>query len=279
MFLNYNRKINNIAISISIFIIILILVSGAAGSAYCMSPDVNSKEFTGEESGSSSGTDTAEVNIKGPVTGFETDYISKYVWYGIPLSDGAVAQSCLWLENRGYTYMIYGNYDLSRREFDQYNLYFSKAFQMGVFETEMAVQSYTYPTAEDSPSTREFIMTLTRPYRNFDLYLSQSWDIQTYKGSYVADLGIAFEREAGRGSFKSSFYLEYGSRIFNEVNLELAKPAIDMAGAEISYTYTRNDGYYIRPHAEYSLAIDRDLKEIIEKPDTLSYGIAVGKYF
>jgi len=68
---------------------------------------------------------------------------------------------------------------------------------MGVFETEMAVQSYTYPTAEDSPPTREFIMTLTRPYRNFDLYLSQSWDIQTYKGSYVADLGIAFEREAG----------------------------------------------------------------------------------
>ena len=279
MFLNHNVKMNNIAISISIFIIILIFVSGAAGSAYCKSPDESSKEFTGEESGSSSETYTAEVNIKGPVTGFETDYISKYVWYGIPLSDGAVAQSCLWLENRGYTYMIYGNYDLSRREFDQYNLYFSKAFQMGVFETEMAVQSYTYPTAEDSPATREFIMTLTRPYRNFDLYLSQSWDIQTYKGSYVADLGIAFEREAGRGSFKSSFYLEYGSRIFNEVNLELSKPAIDMAGAEISYTYTRKDGYYIRPHAEYSLAIDRDLKEIIEKPDTLSYGIAVGKYF
>ena len=267
MFLNHNSKINNIAISISIFIIIFIFVSGAAGSAYCMSPDENSKEFTGE------------VNIKGPVTGFETDYISKYVWYGIPLSDGAVAQSCLWLENRGYTYMIYGNYDLARREFDQYNLYLSKSFKMGVFETEMAVQSYHFPTFEDSPSTREFIMTLTRPYRNFDLYLSQSWDLQTYKGSYVADLGISFEREAGSGSFKSSFYLEYGSRIFNEVNLELSKPAIDIAGAEISYTYTRKDGYYIRPHAEYSLAIDRELKEIIEKPDTLSYGIAVGKYF
>lgn len=215
----------------------------------------------------------------GAATGFETDYISKYVWYGIPLSEGAVAQSYLWLENRGYTYMIYGNFDLARREFDQYNLNVSKTFNMGVFEAEATLQSYHFPTAEDTPSTREFIMTLTRPYGNFSLYLSQAWDIHTYKGSYVADLGVSIEREAGRGEFKSSFFIEYGSRIFNEINLEFPQPAIDMAGIETSYTYTRHDGIYIRPHAEYYFVINKDLKKLVEKPDTFSYGVAVGRYF
>lgn len=215
-----------------------------------------------------------------PSIGFETDYISKYVWYGIPLSDGAVAQSSLWLENRGYTYMIYGNFDLAKRVFDQYNLYISKSVQAGRIEAEFALQSYHFPRDEEALSTREFILTLTRPFKNFDLYVSQSWDIQTYKGSYIADFGISFERETPRGEvFKSSFYIEYCSRIFNELNLELSKPAFDMAGSEFSYTYTRKDGIYIKPHAEYYTAIDKDLKDIVEKPDTFSYGITVGKTF
>jgi len=221
-----------------------------------------------------------EDDAKKSSIGFETDFTSKYIWYGIPLSKGGVALSSLWLEQKGWTYMVYGNFDLTDRVFNQFNLYVSKALTIGALETEFAVQSYFYPHTEDSPMTNEFILTLTKPYKNFSLYLSQSWDIKTYKGAYVADLGVSIERAAGaKGLFKSAVYLEYGSKTFNEVNLELPKAAINTANAEVSYTYTRKDGIYFRPHAEYSVVIDKDLKELVEKPDTLSYGFAIGKNF
>jgi len=236
------------------------------------------------EDGAETGTEGEKIakedDAKRSAVGFETDFTSKYIWYGIPLSKGGVALSSLWLEQNGWTYMVYGNFDLTDRVFNQYNLYVSKALTIGALETELAVQSYFYPHTEDSPMTNEFILTLTKPFKNFSLYLTQSWDIKTYKGAYVADLGVSIERAAGaKGLFKSAVYLEYGSETFNTVNLELSKAAINTAGAEVSYTYTRKDGIYFRPHAEYSVVIDKDLKTLVEKPDTLSYGFAVGKNF
>ncbi len=234
----------------------------------------------GAEPGVEDENSPKEDDAKETTVGFETDITSKYIWYGIPLSKGGVALSSLWLEQKGWTYMVYGNFDLTDRVFNQFNLYVSKALTIGALETEFAVQSYFYPHTEDSPMTNEFILTLTKPYKNFSLYLSQSWDIKTYKGAYIADLGVSIERAAGaKGLFKSAVYLEYGSKTFNEVNLELPKAAINSAGAEVSYTYTRKDGIYFRPHAEYSVVIDKDLKDLVEKPDTLSYGFAVGKNF
>jgi len=256
--------------------LVIIYACGAgpeAAYAFSHGGAKNSRAESGE-------IETEEDAPSRPSIGFETDYISKYVWYGIPLSDGAVAQSSLWLENRGYTYMIYGNFDLAKRVFDQYNLYISKSIQAGPVEAEFALQSYHFPEDEEALSTREFILTLTKPFKNFDLYVSQAWDIQTYKGYYIADFGISLERETPRGGvFKSSLYVEFCSRIFNELNFELSKPGFDMIGSEISYTHTRKDGVYIKPHAEYYTAIDKDLKEIVEKPDTFSYGITVGKTF
>ena len=224
--------------------------------------------------------DTKEGGLKNSSIGFETDITSKYIWYGIPLSKGGVAQSSLWLEENGWTYMVYGNLDFTDRVFNQFNIYISKSLNIGALETEFAAQSYFYPHTEDSPMTNEFILTLTKPFKNFNLYLAQSWDMKTYKGSYVADLGLSIERAMGsKGLLKSAVYLEYGSKTFNEVNLELSKAAVNVAGAEFSYTYTRKDGIYFRPHAEYSAVIDKDLKELVEKPDTWSYGFAIGRNF
>jgi outer membrane scaffolding protein for murein synthesis (MipA/OmpV family) len=99
-----------------------------------------------------------------------------------------------------------------------------------------------------------------------------------YKGSYFGDAGLSYEYgfNSNKLSLEVSVSLGWGSSKFNEVYLGLSKSALNVAGGSLSLTYYPINFLYIRPHVELSSIVDGDLRNQVDDPTTLNFGMAVG---
>ncbi|MCX7918179.1 MAG: hypothetical protein N3A72_00955 [bacterium] len=226
----------------------------------------------------------AKENGSGLTYGVEMDFCSRYVWHGIPWSDGAVKQTSVWFVYRDLTVTFWDNYVLHNEpnhlQVNEFDLTVRYTKELGQFTLEPSFNYYWYPNQEASPSTGELAMKFAYALDLVEFFSNHNVDVKEYHGAYFGDIGLAYSREINPiATFESSLSLGWGSSRFNETYVGLRKSALNVIQAELAVSYTPKHCIYFRPHLAVSRILDGALADQL-KDTTLVYGgIAIGKEF
>jgi hypothetical protein len=217
--------------------------------------------------------------------GAEIEVNSRYIWHGIPYSEGGVVQPSIWLSRNGFTFTVWANSPLSNHSFlsrwDEIDLTLSYEKQFGKLTVEPCFNYYLYPGVQDCPPTGELAVKFSYPLRgSLAGFTTHTFDVVEYGGSYFGEAGVEYERALGpRTSWASSIGIGWGSERFNQTYIGPNKGALNVAAFDVSLTYRLNEAAYLRTHIGFSSILDRTLRRGLTDPDNLIVGLAAGFEF
>ena len=221
--------------------------------------------------------------------GGEIDFNSRYLWRGIVLSRGAVAQPSAWVSSRDYTLSVWGNIELRRgasddlpsgRRFNEVDVKFSRTLTRGKWTLEPGFEMYLYPRASDGDSTGEISLRLSRDVGQMTAYSELALDVVRFKGAAYAEIGLSREHAFNpRASGEAAFTLGFGSSRFNRANLDVDSGALNFAALDLSLSYTLNKNLTLRPHATLSTLLPQRLRQQVDDPTIFILGLALESEF
>lgn len=211
--------------------------------------------------------------------GASTSFESRYLWYGLLYGGGAAQQSSMWVSTHGYTFSVWNNYVLANGEnhgkTDEVDYSLSTSVDCNGITLEPGVAWWTYPNQADTPSTGVLTLALTRKVGVFSLRSTHTVDVSQHKGAYFADFTLSREWEPAAGlTLEASAGVGSGNRKFNETYIGPAKTAINNATIGLKADWVTN-GVTVSPHAIWSSLVDGDIRDSVEKPSVVVYGISV----
>jgi hypothetical protein len=217
--------------------------------------------------------------------GVEADSNSRYVWRGLAFSKGPVNQSMGWVTFSGFTFYEWNNLVLNnepqRGEINGVDVGISYAREWRKIHFEPAFEYWLDRPLRSIPDhpTGEASIKLSYPIGRIRVFTKQIFDAVQYPGSYYGETGVSFENKLSQKmTLEVSFNLDAASSKFNEVNVGLARPAFNLAAAQVSLTYSPGK-FYLRPHFEFTQVVDRQLRRYLESPTIGNAGIALGFNF
>jgi len=93
------------------------------------------------------------------------DVNSRYVWHGIVLSQGAVAQPSAWVSAYGLKFSVWSNLvledEVNRRQFNEVDVVCGYGLEFGKLSFEPSFALYLYPNQPDAPSTGELALKVS----------------------------------------------------------------------------------------------------------------------
>ncbi len=213
--------------------------------------------------------------------GGEADFNSVYVWRGFAWSDGAVLQPSVWISYSNFTLTGWGNFVLNKEanqgQFNEFDLFVSYQAKWKNFEIEPAIQFYTYPNQPGEPATGEFSIHVSCLIGSFVLETAHYFDFIKYGGAYIGEAGLEYQREiSSKLSVDGALRFNWANAKFNSVYAFWDKAALNGLAAEVSLTYYLTDFLYVRPHLEWNSLLDKSLRDWIERPTLMNFGIAIG---
>jgi hypothetical protein len=216
--------------------------------------------------------------------GAELDGNSRYVWRGLPLSDGPVLQPSAWVSLAGFTLTPWANFAF--REGDapagfnelDFTLDYSRDFVNLTVNPSFSV--YLYPNQTGAPPTGELALALSYPVGPVSVFTDHSIDLIATPGAYFGDAGLSFENDLAQNlTLEASASAGWGSARFNEANLDVNHAALNVAGADLALTWSPGGLFYLRPHAALSVLLDRELRAAVPDPLLITGGLAIGRDF
>jgi len=216
--------------------------------------------------------------------GAELDGNSRYVWRGLAFSDGPVLQPSAWVSLAGFTLTPWANFAF--REGDAgagFNeLDFTLDYSRDVFSLTVnpSFSVYLYPNQADAPPTGELALALSYPVGPVSIFSDHSVDMIATPGAYFGDAGLSFESDLVQSlAVEASAYAGWGSARFNEANVGVNRAALNVAGIDLTLTWSPLGLLYLRPHVAASSLLDAGLREATERPFNVTAGLAIGRDF
>jgi hypothetical protein len=215
--------------------------------------------------------------------GAENDFNSRYLWRGIPYSAGPVMQPYAFVSRAGLTVSCWSNFVLNnepqRGTFNQAFLTAEYKWERGRWRVEPALQGWYYvgPDGQAS-STMETALRLSAGAGPVRLTTSQLLDVLDYRGSYLGDAGILWERRLGRGATVSSgVSVVWASGLFNATYAGAARRGgWNSLAWESAVTLPLEHGWYLRPHVEYNRIVSGPLGVALGGRNFVNFGLAAG---
>jgi hypothetical protein len=215
--------------------------------------------------------------------GFEADFNSRYLWRGISFSRGAVFQPSVWVNSGPYKALIWANMNMAdeanQGEFNEVDYVIGYTHEIKYVTIEPTLSLYSYPNT-GVESSAEATVKVSKPVGNhLTVYTAQNLMFKDPAEAYFGEIGVTHEREFGKWAQSAGVSLGYGSSKFNRYYLGVKRGGLNSLGAQVSWTYTSEKGYYVRPHFNASYTPDRRLREAAGKSSYFVAGLAVGKEF
>ena len=220
-----------------------------------------------------------------PLTvGLEADFVSRYVWRGLALSDGPVLQPSAWASFAGFTLTPWANVAFSGgsapaglNELDLTLDYSRDVFDLTV---NPSFSVYTYPNQTDAAPTGELALALSYPVGPVSVFSDHSLDLIATPGAYYGDAGLSFEGELAENlSVEASAYAGWASARFNDANFEVNRAALNVGGIDLALCWSPAGLFYLRPHAGLSVILDRELRDAVTSPLLIAGGLTIGREF
>src|SRR5258707_12575800 len=147
--------------------------------------------------------------------GAECDVSSRYMWRGLALSQGAVAQPSVWLTHSAFTLTLWGSGALDARDpsgFHELDPSIGYERDLGGWSLKPSVYWYRYPGAAD-PGSTEMELVVSRGIKgSIRAFARQTVDVGAYSGASSGAFGLSRESEAeGRWTWTAGGQLMWGS--------------------------------------------------------------------
>lgn len=217
--------------------------------------------------------------------GAELDFVSRYMWRGIALSESGVMNPSAWVSGYGFTLLGWANYVLGEEpywgEFNEFDIYASYEFEKDAFSATATYQHYFYTDPEYAPDTGEVAVKLAYAVKDFNVFTVQTVDVEEYPGAYFGEFGVGYEKgfDDDKALFEANFKFGIGSDKFNKAYIGPDITAFNMVGGEAALTYSFNDHFYVKPHFCWTSLTDQELRDAVTDPDLVSGGLILGVEF
>ena len=242
----------------------------------------SSPEYSSERSYSSEHSE----DDRGLSFGTETDLSSDYAWRGMVLGNRPVVQPSIWISAQRFTLIASRNLTPASTPeslpLHATDLTLTYGRDWKNLRIEPAIEGYLNGrlAGVHDPNTMEGQLKLSYPAGPLRVFTIHSFDVLAYKGSYFGEAGAGYERRVtNRTSFAVSFRSGWASSKFNDAYIGVNKPAFNFVGAEGSFTRYLNRYLYLQPHFEFSNIVDRELRQQLSRPTSISFGLAIGMEF
>ena len=234
------------------------------------------------------GLNSDGVMAAGPIDiDAEVGLFNKYVWRGIPLTDGPVLQPSLSFGLKNLSINIWGNLDLddaNTKEFEMtetdYTVEYSKSFTM--MSAAIGVIHYTFPVANGADATTEiYIGASCSGPGNPSLTIYQ--DVKEGEGTYVTlsasqsiPIGLIY-------SIEVSGTLGWGSAKHNNFNYGQDGSALSDINIGIGVPFGIGDIVSVTPGVSYTGILNGDISDTMDAANiddqNVLFGIAVAAGF
>lgn len=217
-------------------------------------------------------------------TGLEADFVSRYVWRGLALSDGPAFQPSVWVSFAGFTLTPWANValheDSARAGLNELDLTLDYSRDVFNLTVDPSFSVYTYPNQTDAAPTGELAVALSYPVGPISIFTNHSVDVIATPGAYFGDAGLSFEHEFAHDlCVDASARVGWASARFNDANLGVNRAALNMGGADLALSWSPGGWFYLRPHAALSVLLDPALRAAVTSPLLVTGGLAIGREF
>ena len=215
--------------------------------------------------------------------GAEIDFNSQYIWRGMEYSKGAIMNPQAWITWKEWTFYVWSNMVLNdeptQGDFNEFDYYLTYSKELGKFTLEPSVVYYMYLDQEDSPDTAEASIYLSYDFSPFEIFTRHTVDFVAYDWAYFIENGVTYTQELNdKLSFESTVSVGNGNNRFNKAYVGVNENAWNYIEFDFSFTYNITDNVYVRPHAEYVVILDHDLRNELDNT-VFNAGGAIGVTF
>lgn len=208
--------------------------------------------------------------------GAELDTSSRYVWHGLPYSDGIVVWPSAWISAKGFTIGLLLNIDPHYEpKFNEHDLSVGYEGAIGPLTLSGAFNRYTYrELAGDPGSTSEVILNGAYTAGPGEVFTTHSIDVETYPGAYYAEIGYAVDWAVAPGSLLK---VDAGVAFWKKFAEKYDVPAAGVLGPamlNVALEQKLTDTISVRPHVTLTRLLDRTARRALGTPG-VTYGVAI----
>jgi hypothetical protein len=208
--------------------------------------------------------------------GAEVDTSSRYLWHGLPYSDGLVVWPSIWASAKGLTVDLSANLDPNYEPaFNEFDVFVGYERAIGRLSLNGSFSRYTYRELEGDPgSTSEVTLGAAFTAGPGDIFTSHSIDVDVYRGAYYAEVGYAVEWElTPRSRLSADASIAFWSRFTKKYGLPSDGP-LGPATLNLAFEQKITPAIALRPHVAFTRLLDAAARRHIETP-ALSGGAAL----
>jgi hypothetical protein len=218
--------------------------------------------------------------------GGEVDFASRYIWLGMPSSQGPVMQPSLWLTLDNTSLTLWSNMNLAnepqRGEFNETDLTLSSEIDWNGWRVEPSFEYWTDRRIRGipDPATGQAGVELSHGIGPLRVFTNETCDVVAFPGAYYGDAGLSFEKQHKQLSIFTAARVAWANSQFNRAYAGVAANAVTYSGVEVAATFHPRTGrLYLRPHVEASRIVDRTLRAYVKPNNLFDAGLAIGFQF
>jgi hypothetical protein len=208
--------------------------------------------------------------------GAEVDTSSRYLWHGLPYSEGAVVWPSAWVSSKGFTIGLWANVDPNYRPtFNEYDLSVGYERAIGKLTITATFSRYTYREISGDPgSTSEAILRAAYSIGPGEVFATNAFDVENYAGAYYVDVGYAVERELTPQSLlKVDATVAFWTTFAEKYHVPSDGP-LGPAVLNVALVQRLTPALGVRPHVTFTRLLDRVARRQVGTPG-VTYGAAV----
>jgi hypothetical protein len=223
---------------------------------------------------------TARADWK-PTAAPECAFLNRYLWRGIVLTAGPVAQPTMACSLGPFEANIWANMDLDdangrRKEVTEVDYTGKYSHTLAGADCSAGVMTYTF-TQNGVNSTTEVFAGVTGPW-SLAPSITANRDVDQSHGTYLA-FGLAPSIPAGPLSIDTSVTLGWGTIDHNTYNYGVSTEGLTDAGIVLSSDIAVHRYLVLRPTLGYARLIRSQLRDAAKDPDNVIFGLTVAGSF
>lgn len=221
--------------------------------------------------------------------GLEMAATNRYIWHGIPVTEGPLFQPYAWITHSNLTFALWSNVNLTKPDDDikrdEINVILAYEMALGKFSVTTEFDYYYYIDQPGVPNSGEIYLKAGYPFGIFTASAGVVADVIEYPGSIYLEQRLEATKELNKSfSLWGAVTLGSGLKKFNEANLfdsednPIAKSKVNQATLDLNLTYTAASGLYLTPFFQYNQTLSQELEYPLGK-NSNAFGLYVGWEF
>lgn len=208
--------------------------------------------------------------------GAEADVTSRYLWHGVPYSEGLVVWPTAWIASKGLTFGVFVNLDPHYDPvFNEYDLSAGYERTIGRLTIGGTFSRYTYRELSGDPgSTSEVIVRAAFAAGPGEIVSTNAFDVERYRGANYFEIGYGIESALAASSTLSlDANVAFWPGFTKAYGLPSEGP-LGPATVNVALVQRLTTAIAVRPHVTFTRLLDSLARSEIGTPP-VTWGVAL----